>query len=82
MITIKLEIQTEQKELIKEYQKQYSNLLHVYYNRYKDGLSQTDCKHLNLNNIHLMDSWFKQSCIYEAISLNQRFKDKNIIFGR
>ena len=83
MITIKLHIQTteENKERILKYQKQYSNLLHVYFNRYKDGLSQTQCKHLELNNIELLDSWFKQSCIFEAISLVTRFKDKNIIFG-
>ena len=81
MITIKLHIETEYKDRIKEYQKQYSNLLHVYYNRYKEGLSQTQCKHLELNNIELLDSWFKQSCIYEAMSLVTRFKDKNIIFG-
>ena len=83
MITIKLHIQTteENKERILKYQKQYSNLLHVYYNRYKEGLSQTQCKHLELNNTELLDSWFKQSCIYEAMSLVTRFKDKNIIFG-
>ena len=41
MITIKLPIQIteENKERILKYQKQYSNLLHVYYNRYKEGLS-------------------------------------------
>lgn len=81
MITIKLYIETEYKDRIKEYQKQYSNLLHVYYNRYKEGLRQTSCKHLELNNVELLDSWFKQSCIYEAMSLVTRFKDKNIIFG-
>lgn len=43
MITIKLHIQTteENKERILKYQKQYSNLLHIYFNRYKEGLSQT-----------------------------------------
>lgn len=81
MITIKLHIETEYKDRIKEYQKQYSNLLHVYYNRYKEGLGQTACKHLELNKVELLDSWFKQSCIYEAMSLVTRFKDKNIIFG-
>ena len=81
MITIKLHIETEYKDRIKEYQKQYSNLLHVYYNRYKEGLGQTACKHLELNNVDLLDSWFKQSCIYEAMGLVTRFKDKKIIFG-
>ena len=83
MITIKLKIETEEenKERILKYQKQYSNLLHVYFNRYKEGLSQTSCKHLELNNVELLDSWFKQSCIYEAMGLVKRHKDKNIIFG-
>ena len=83
MITIKLHIQTteENKERILKYQKQYSNLLHVYYNRYKEGLSQTQCKHLELNNIELLDSWFKQSCIFEAMSLVKKHKDKKVIFG-
>lgn len=50
MITIKLPIKTteENKERILKYQKQYSNLLHVYFNRYKEGLSQTQCKHLKV----------------------------------
>ena len=83
MITIKLPIQTtkENKERILKYQKQYSNLLHVYYNRYKEGYTQTECKHLQLNNVELLDSWFKQSCIYEAMSLVKRHKDKKVIFG-
>ena len=71
MITIKLPIQIneESKERILKYQKQYSNLLHVYFNRYKEGLTQTQCKHLELNNVNLLDSWFRQSCIYEAMAL-------------
>lgn len=83
MITIKLPIQTtkESKERILKYQKQYSNLLHVYFNRYKEGLTQTQCKHLELNNVELLDSWFKQSCIFEAIGLVKIHKDKKIIFG-
>ena len=83
MITIKLPIQIteENKERILKYQKQYSNLLHVYFNRYKEGLTQTQCKHLELNNVELLDSWFKQSCIFEAMSLAKRYKDKKVIFG-
>ena len=48
MITIKLpiEIDEESKERILKYQKQYSNLLHIYFNRYREGLTQTQCKHL------------------------------------
>ena len=83
MITIKLPIQIneETKERILKYQKQYSNLLHVYFNRYKEGLSQKECKHLELNNVELLDSWFRQSCIYEAMSLVKLNKDRKVIFG-
>ena len=81
MITIKLDIKTNKAERILEYQKQYSNLLHVFYNRYKEGLSQTECKHLQLNNVELLDSWFRQSCIFEAKSIHIKNKDKKVIFG-
>ena len=72
MITIKLpiEIDEKSKDRILKYQKQYSNLLHIYFNRYREGLTQTQCKHLQLNNLELLDSWFKQSCIYEAMRIS------------
>lgn len=78
MITIKLPIQinVEIKKRILKYQKQYSNLLHIYFNRYKEGYTQTQCKHLELNNVELLDSWFKQSCIYEAIALVKSIDSK------
>jgi hypothetical protein len=83
MITIKLpiKISEESKERILKYQKQYSNLLHIYFNRYKEGFTQTECKHLSLSNLELLDSWFRQSCIYEAMSLVKLNKDKKVIFG-
>ena len=79
MITIKLPIQIlnkEDKERILKYQRQYSNLLHVYFNRYKEGYTQTQCKHLELNNVELLDSWFRQSCIYEAMALVKSINTK------
>ena len=66
----------EDEERILKYQKQYSNLLHVYFNRYKEGFSQTQCKHLKLNNVELLDSWFRQSCIYEAMALVKSINSK------
>lgn len=81
MITIKLDIKTDKPERILEYQKQYSNLLHVYYNGYKEGLSQTECKHLQLNGVELLDSWFRQSCIFEAKSIHTKNKNNKVIFG-
>lgn len=83
MITIKLsiEINKEDEERVLKYQKQYSSLLHVYFNCYKEGMTQKECKHLQLNNVELLDSWFRQSCIYEAMalvkSLNTKIKEYN-----
>ena len=80
MQTLKIPYQTTQEnlDLIKEYQKQYSSCLHYFYNRVQEGLSETQIKHLQLNNIELMDAWFKQSCVKEALQM----KDKeHLIFG-
>lgn len=80
MQTLKIPYQTTQENIniIKEYQRQYSSCLHYFYNRTQEGLSETQIKHLQLNNIALMDAWFKQSCVKEALQL----KDKeHLIFG-
>ena len=80
MQTLKIPYQTTQENLniIKEYQRQYSSCLHYFYNRTQEGLSETQIKHLSLNNVDLMDAWFKQSCVKEALQL----KDKeHLIFG-
>jgi len=81
MQTIKLPYKTEDYSLIDDYQHQYSNCLHFMYNRVKDGVKETEIKHLNINNIELLDSWFKQSCVKEAIQLNSTNKNKRLIFG-
>ena len=59
MITIKLNIDISEqcRNMILKYQNQYSNLLHVYYNRLIGGYSQTKCKHLQLNNVDMLNSW-------------------------
>ena len=49
MITLKIKYSAEKesdKQIISEYQKQYNNLLHLFYNRLKEGVSETKCKHL------------------------------------
>ena len=80
MQTLKIPYQTTQEnlDLIKEYQRQYSSCLHYFYNRVQEDYSETQIKHLQLNNIELIDAWFKQSCIKEALQM----KDKeHLIFG-
>ena len=84
MQTLKIKYQTSSNEdlnLIKEYQRQYSSVLHFVYNRTLDGLSQKEIKEKvkSLSNINLLDSWFIQSSIFDAKTLSQ--KDDKIIFG-
>ena len=91
MITLKLKYKTEKDNLEKilNYQKQYTNCFHFMFNRVQEGKSQTIIKHLPINNCDLMDAWFKQSCVNEAIQLNKDInvfskKNKNkvkVIFG-
>ena len=84
MQTIKIKYKTSSLEdlnLIKEYQKQYSSLLHYVYNRTIENISQKEIKERvkHLSNINLLDSWFIQSSIFDAKSLCK--KDNKIIFG-
>ncbi len=76
MITLKIPIEVENKARILEYQRQYSSLFHVYFNRCLEGMSQKECKHLQLNNVDLLDSWFRQSCIYEAMRIGGLIESK------
>ena len=84
MQTIKIKYKTSSMEdlnLIDEYQKQYSSLLHYVYNRTLENISQKEIKEKvkSLSHINLLDSWFVQSSIFDAKTLSQR-GDK-IIFG-
>ena len=86
MQTIKLPYKTdndiESSNIIFNYMKQYSSCLHFMYNRInKDNLSETEIKHLPINNINLLDSWFKQSCVKEASQIYKTNKDNKLIFG-
>ena len=49
------------------------------YNRVKDGYSETEIKHLQINNIELLDAWFKQSCVKDATQIYA--KSSKVIFG-
>ena len=83
MITLKIKYAAEKesdKQIISEYQKQYNNLLHLFYNRLKEGISETKCKHLQFNNLDLMKSWFRQSCVKESSFLLKN-RDETVLFG-
>jgi len=51
------------------------------FNRTNDNLSETTIKHLPINNIQLLDSWFKQSCVKEATQIATTNKNTKVIFG-
>lgn len=83
MITLKIRYTVENesdRQIISEYQRQYNNLLHLFYNRLKEGVSETECKHLQYNNLDLMKSWFRQSCVKDASYLI-KIKDETVLFG-
>lgn len=84
MITLKIKYLTDSEnyKTIFEYQKQYSILLRLFYNRRKEGLQETEIKHLQYNNLDLMKSWFRQSCVKEASFLLKKISKFNIDFWR
>ena len=64
-------------DILNKYMSQYSTCLHYLYNRISDNnnLSEKDLRALcsNINNIDILDSWFKQSCVKESIALYKSF---------
>ena len=83
MITLKIRYTAEREsdnQIISDYQRQYNNLLHLFYNRLKEGVSETECKHLQYNNLDLMKSWFRQSCVKDASYLIKT-KNETVLFG-
>ena len=96
MITIKLkyDVEPEYQSLIQKYQRQYSSILHVFYQQlsreqelqleysYLKSDSILKQKIKQLNNIDLMNDWFCRSAIGEAYQLIKSNTDKTkVIFG-
>lgn len=89
MITLKLKYITDNDNmlLIHDYQKQYNHCLRFVYNRFKDNpsMSQKEVEQLPINNIPLMDSYFKRCSVKHATELIKKDKEsdsaKPIIFG-
>ena len=81
MIALKNKYIAEESDIqvIADYQRQYNNLLHLFYNRLKDGVSETECKHLEFNNLYLMKSWLRQSCVKDASFLLKN--EETVLFG-
>ena len=95
MITIKLKYDVEQEyqSLIQKYQRQYSSMLHVFYQQLsKESELQPEYSYLKtdsilkqkfktLNNIDLMNDWFCRSAIGEAYQLVKSNSEIKVIFG-
>ena len=95
MITIKLkyDVNQEYQSLIQKYQRQYSSMLHVFYQQlsketelqpeysYLKSNSILKQKFKQLNNIDLMNDWFCRSAIGEAYQLVKSNSETKVIFG-
>ena len=85
MITLKIKYTTTEEglNLIKEYRKQYSSVLHYAYNRRYEGIGETDVKHQisSLNNTSLIKSYLKSCAVKHASQLLKRNDKKQLIFG-
>ena len=84
MITLKIEYTATKDglDLIQEYRRQYSSVLHYAYNRRYEGVSEKETeKQLNsLNNIPLIQSYLKRCAVKHATQLIE-IDDKKRIFG-
>ena len=89
MLTLKLKYETTSNNLslIQEYQRQYNICLRFMYNRFKDNenVSKKSIEQINVNNIQLIDCYFKRCAVNNAYDLHKKDgKTKNnkpIIFG-
>ena len=83
MLTLKLKykcLDNNYYDILKTYISQYSICLHYLYNRISDNnsLNEKDLRNLcsNINNIDILDSWFRQSCVKESIALYKSFQSR------
>ena len=85
MVTLKLKYTTESSNLdiIQEYRKQYSSVLHCAYNLRFNNISEKDTEHQlkTLNNISLIGSFLKRCAVKHATQLLENKSDKPMIFG-
>jgi IS605 OrfB family transposase len=81
MITIKLPIKN--KIDISEYQKQFNSCVRYSYNRFVDGLKESDIYHNITNNklFQNLDSWFVRCANKEAESWFKKVPSGKLIFG-
>lgn len=85
MITLKIKYMTTEDglNLIKEYRKQYSSVLHYAYNRRYECVSEKEIEHQisSLNNIPLIKSYLKRCAVKNTTQLIEDEDKKQLIFG-
>ena len=85
MVTLKIKYTTTEDglNLIKEYRKQYSSVLHYAYNRRYEGISEKNIEHQIslLNNIPFIKSYLKRCAVKNATQLIKDEDKKQLIFG-
>ena len=85
MITLKIKYTIIENglNLIEEYRKQYSSVLHYAYNRRYEGISENNTEHRinSLNNIPLIKSYLKRCAVKHATQLLKENGNKQLIFG-
>lgn len=85
MITLKIKYKTTEDglNLIEEYRKQYSSVLHYAYNRRYENISEKDTENQirSLNNITLIKSYLKRCAVKNATQLIKDGDNKRLIFG-
>ena len=86
MITLKIKYTTTEDglNLIKEYRKQYSSVLHFSYNRRYEGVSEKNIEHQisSLNHIPLIKSYISRCAVKHATQLIKTDDRKRIFGGR
>ena len=77
VLKIKYQADDQSLDIIQDYIRQYSSVLHFVYNRIQEGKLQKDIKQQIklLNNIDLLDSWFIQCSFYDIPKVDK------VIFG-
>ena len=84
MLTLKLKykcLDNNYYDILKTYMSQYSTCLHYLYNRISNNNGNINEKELrtlclNIINIDILDSWFRQSCVKESIALYKSFQTR------
>jgi len=86
VITIKLPYNSsiEFQSFLKDLRKQQSCVIRYSFNRFKDGYSDTEIRHMikdGLNNVDMVDAWLIDSSIMESKTIYSSKKDSTIVFG-